>query len=112
MKAAERLNKDRDALLTFYDHPGIWKHLRTTNLIERTFATMRERTIRSRGACPKIGDSSRTYVKGCMLISESQNTTRLSRFVVLGYQLSEWSRTSGGPEYPQLVYSERSVLAH
>ena len=49
-KAAECLNKDRDALLTFYDFPAEhWKHLRTTNPIESTFATVRHRTIRSKG---------------------------------------------------------------
>src|SRR5215469_2524126 len=47
-KAAECLNKDRDVLLTFYDFPAEhWKHLRTSNPIESTFATVRHRTIRS-----------------------------------------------------------------
>jgi len=50
-KAAECLNKDRDPLLTFYDFPAEhWKHLRTTNPIESTFATVRHRTIRRRAA--------------------------------------------------------------
>ena len=49
-KAAECLNTDRDVLLTFYDFPAEhWKHLRTTNPIESTFATVRHRTIRSKG---------------------------------------------------------------
>jgi putative transposase len=49
-KAAECLAKDRDALLAFYDFPAEhWKHLRTTNPIESTFATVRHRTIRSKG---------------------------------------------------------------
>src|SRR6201982_4008499 len=48
-KAAECLNRDREALLTFYDFPAEhWKHLRTTNPIESTFATVRHRTIRSK----------------------------------------------------------------
>jgi transposase-like protein len=43
-KAAECLAKDRDALLVFYDFPAEhWKHLRTTNPIESTFATVRHR---------------------------------------------------------------------
>ena len=47
-KAAECLRRDRDALLAFYDFPAEhWKHLRTTNPIESTFATVRHRTIRS-----------------------------------------------------------------
>ncbi len=49
-KAAECLEKDREALLAFYDFPAEhWKHLRTTNPIESTFATVRHRTIRSKG---------------------------------------------------------------
>jgi putative transposase len=49
-KAVECLSEDRDQLLAFYDFPAEhWKHLRTTNPIESTFATVRHRTIRSRG---------------------------------------------------------------
>src|SRR4029079_1162524 len=49
-KAAECLAKDRQALLAFYDFPAEhWKHLRTSNPIESTFATVRHRTIRSKG---------------------------------------------------------------
>src|SRR6266404_1299177 len=49
-RAADCLTKDRDALLAFYDFPAEhWKHLRTTNPIESTFATDRHRTIRSKG---------------------------------------------------------------
>lgn len=49
-KAADCLSKDRDTLLAFYDFPAEhWKHLRTTNTIESTFATVRHRTIRSKG---------------------------------------------------------------
>src|SRR5215211_5910448 len=49
-KAVECLTKDRDVLLTFYDFPAEhWKHLRTTNPIESTFATVRHRTTRSKG---------------------------------------------------------------
>lgn len=49
-KAADCLRKDRDKLLAFYDFPAEhWKHLRTTNPIESTFATVRHRTIRSNG---------------------------------------------------------------
>jgi transposase-like protein len=49
-KAVECLSKDRDALLAFYDFPAEhWKHLRTTNIIESSFATVRHRTVRSKG---------------------------------------------------------------
>ena len=48
-KAMERLRKDREALLAFYDLPAEhWVHIRTTNPIESTFATVRLRTRRSR----------------------------------------------------------------
>jgi transposase-like protein len=49
-KAAQCLEKDRDALLTFYDFPAEhWRHIRTTNPIESTFATVRLRTNKVRG---------------------------------------------------------------
>jgi transposase-like protein len=49
-KATECLAKDRDVLLTFYDFPAEhWIHLRTTNPIESTFATVRLRTAKTRG---------------------------------------------------------------
>ena len=49
-KAVACLTKDRDALLAFYDFPAEhWKHLRTTNPIESTFATVRHRTVRTKG---------------------------------------------------------------
>jgi len=49
--ACECLVKDRDVLLTFYDFPAEhWKHLRTTNPIESTFATIRLRHRRTKGS--------------------------------------------------------------
>src|SRR5690606_23025997 len=49
-KAAHCLEKDREALLAFYDFPAEhWGHLRTTNPIESTFATVRLRTGKTRG---------------------------------------------------------------
>jgi transposase-like protein len=48
-KATECLEKDRDVLLTFYDFPAEhWRHIRTTNPIESTFATVRLRTAKVR----------------------------------------------------------------
>ena len=48
-KAAECLVKDREVLLTFYDFPAEhWRHIRTTNPIESTFATVRLRTAKVR----------------------------------------------------------------
>ena len=44
------LAKDREALLTFYDFPAEhWKHIRTSNPIESTFATVRLRTSKTKG---------------------------------------------------------------
>lgn len=49
-KAVECLVKDEEQLLAFYDFPAEhWKHIRTTNPIESTFATVRLRTARTRG---------------------------------------------------------------
>jgi len=54
-KAAECLAKDRDVLLTFYDFPAEhWGHIRTTNPIESTFATVRLRTRRTKGCGSRI----------------------------------------------------------
>ena len=54
-KAAACLAKDRDELLVFYDFPAEhWKHLRTTNPIESTFATVRLRTKRTKGSGSRV----------------------------------------------------------
>jgi transposase-like protein len=48
-KAVEKLVRDRDALLAFYDFPAEhWMHLRTTNPVESTFATVRHRATRTK----------------------------------------------------------------
>src|SRR4028119_473753 len=50
-KAVACLVKDRDALLCFYDLPAEHRdHLRTANPIESVFATVRHRTVRTKGA--------------------------------------------------------------
>ncbi len=49
-KAVDCLCKDRASILTFYDFPAEhWMHIRTTNIIESTFATVRLRTAKTRG---------------------------------------------------------------
>jgi transposase-like protein len=49
------LEKDRENLLTFYDFPAEhWIHLRTTNPIESTFASVRLRTNKTKGAGSRI----------------------------------------------------------
>jgi putative transposase len=56
VKASECLAKDREALLTFYDFPALhWQHIRTTNPIESTFATVRLRTNKTRGCVARGG---------------------------------------------------------
>jgi transposase-like protein len=53
--ACDCLAKDRDVLLTFYDFPAEhWRHLRTTNPIESTFATIRLRHRRTKGNGSRI----------------------------------------------------------
>jgi putative transposase len=55
-KATECLEQDRETLLTFYDFPAEhWLHLRTTNPIESTFATVRLRTTKTRGCVSRAG---------------------------------------------------------
>ena len=54
-KATECLAKDREELLAFYDFPAEhWKHIRTTNPIESTFATVRLRTAKTRGCLSRM----------------------------------------------------------
>lgn len=84
-KAAECLQKDRDALLTFYDFPAEhWKHLRTTNPIESTFATVRHRTIRA---------------KGCL----SNRTALAMVFKLIEGAQKSWRRLDGHNQLPKLV---------
>ena len=84
-KAADCLSKDRDALRAFYDFPAEhWKHLRTTNPIESTFATVRHRTIRS---------------KGCL----SNRTALAMVFKLLEAAQKSWRRLDGHNQLPKLV---------
>ena len=61
-KAVECLAKDREALLTFYGFPAEhWIHLRTTNPIESTFATVRLRTKRTKGCGSRMACLTMVY---------------------------------------------------
>jgi putative transposase len=84
-KAVECLIKDRDALLAFYDFPAEhWKHLRTTNVIESSFATIRHRTVRS---------------KGCL-----SNKTALAMIFKLAEAAEKsWRRLDGHNQLPKLI---------
>jgi transposase-like protein len=54
-KAAEGLTQDREVLWAFYDFPAEhWGHIRTTNPIESTFATVRARTDTTRGCLARV----------------------------------------------------------
>src|SRR4051794_18923827 len=84
-KAAECLAKDRQALLAFYDFPAEhWKHLRTSNPIESTFATVRHRTIRSRG---------------CL----SNKTALAMVFKLVDAAQKSWRRLDGHNQLPKLI---------
>jgi len=84
-KAAECLEKDREALLAFYDFPAEhWKHLRTTNPIESTFATVRHRTIRS---------------KGCL----SNKTARAMVFKLVDGAQKNWRKLDGHNQLPKII---------
>jgi putative transposase len=49
-KACICLEKDKDILFTFYDFPAVhWPHIRTTNVIESTFSTVRHRSRQTKG---------------------------------------------------------------
>src|ERR1700709_2538323 len=85
-KAADCLSKDRDTLLAFYDFPAEhWKHLRTTNPIESTFATVRHRTIRT---------------KGCL----SNDTAIAMVFKLLEAAQRSWRRLDGTSFLPKVIY--------
>lgn len=54
-KAVNCLTKDKDRLFTFYDFPAAhWRHIRSTNPIESTFATIRLRTAKTKGMATRI----------------------------------------------------------
>jgi putative transposase len=56
-KATECLEKDKATLLAFYDFPAEhWHHIRTTNPIESTFATVRLRTTKTHGCVSRASE--------------------------------------------------------
>ncbi|MGH9619188.1 MAG: IS256 family transposase, partial [Bryobacteraceae bacterium] len=84
-KAVDCLVKDRDALLTFYDFPAEhWDHLRTSNPIESVFATVRHRTVRTKGAL-------------------SQDTARLMVFKLVMAAAKTWRRLQGENQLPKVI---------
>jgi transposase-like protein len=84
-KAVTCLVKDRKALLTFYDFPAEhWDHLRTSNPIESVFATVRHRTVRTKGAL-------------------SQDTARLMVFKLVMAAAKTWRRLKGENQLPKVI---------
>ena len=64
-KATECLAKDRAALLAFYDFPAeYWIHIRSSNVIESSFATVRHRTDRTKGCLTRDGMLAMIYKLG------------------------------------------------
>ena len=88
-KAVECLAKDRQALLAFFDFPAEhWDHLRTSNPIESVFATVRHRTVRTRG-------------------SLSPTTARLMVFKLVMAAAKTWRRLKGENQLPKLLAGVR-----
>jgi putative transposase len=84
-RAVECLTKDRNALLAFYDMPAEhWDHLRTTNPIESVFATVRHRTVRTKGAL-------------------SPTTAKLMVFKLVMAAAKSWRRLKGENQLPKVV---------
>ncbi|MYA36257.1 MAG: IS256 family transposase [Gammaproteobacteria bacterium] len=77
-KAADCLAKDRRELLAFYDFPAKhWAHLRTTNVIESAFATIRHRSSRTKGCVTRKTMLSMIYKMG---MSAERSWKRLRGF--------------------------------
>ena len=84
-RAVACLTKDREALLTFFDFPAEhWDHLRTSNPIESVFATVRHRTVRTKGAL-------------------SPTTARLMVFKLVMAASKTWRRLKGENLLPKVV---------
>ena len=84
-KAVTCLTKDRDALLAFYAFPADhWDHLRTSNPIESVFATVRHRTVRTKG-------------------SLSQKTAKLMVFKLVQAAAKTWRRLKGANQLPLVI---------
>src|SRR5215207_4268722 len=84
-RAVACLVKDRAALLAFYDFPAEhWDHLRTSNPIESVFATVRHRTVRTKGAL-------------------SQDTARLMVFKLVMAAAKTWRKLKGENQLPKVI---------
>jgi transposase-like protein len=90
-KAVACLTKDREPLLRFYDFPAEhWRHIRTTNPIESTFATVRHRTRQT---------------KGCL----SRDKTRIMVFKLIKAAEKNWLKLRGRNQLPKLITGVKFV---
>jgi transposase-like protein len=84
-KAVERLVKDRERLLTFYNFPAEhWNHIRTSNPIESTFATVRQRTVKT---------------KNCL----SRKTVLAMAFKLILSAKRKWRKLDGSNQLAELI---------
>ena len=100
-KATACLVRDRDELLAFFDFPAAhWTHLRTTNVIESAFATIRHRTARAKGCVTRQTMLSMIYKMGTCA---EKSWRRLRGFRHLakchrGSQVQRWNRAHRGQQ--------------
>jgi len=79
------LTKDTEAVLAFFDFPAEhWDHLRTSNPIESVFATVRHRTVRTKGAL-------------------SQKTAKLMVFTLVRAASKKWRKLNGTNQLPRVI---------
>jgi putative transposase len=84
-RAVACLLKDRETLLTFFAFPAEhWDHLRSSNPIESVFATVRHRTVRTKGAL-------------------SQESARLMVFKLIMAAARTWRRLKGENQLPKVI---------
>ena len=70
-RAVECLQKDEESMFTFYEFPAAhWIHIRTTNPIESTFATVRLRTVKTKGCGSRAATLSMAF-KLCLEAEKS-----------------------------------------
>jgi putative transposase len=88
-RAVDCLVRDRDTLLSFFDFPAEhWDHLRTSNPIESVFATVRHRTVRSKGGL-------------------SPKTAKLMVFKLIDAASKTWRRLKGTNHLPKVIAGVR-----
>jgi len=91
-KAVECLVKDRDVLLTFYDFPAEhWEHIRSTNPIESTFATVRLRTDKTKGCLSRVTALTMTFKLVCSAEKRWRrlNSPKLVEKVIRGVRFAD-----------------------